>query len=190
MRLKTSFPFVWDKQAANWDEGIHSPKWLHYHYYKTIDVYLSKTFSGCTRVLDLGCGTADSTINFALFANEIFASDFSREMIRITAKKIESSGFAEKVHLAAFDGQNIPFTDECFDGVFSRGGLINYVPRPEVVLDEIYRVLIPRGKLVFDMITERPGGEANIYSARAMQKHKPRNVHNSLEWFTCQGILQ
>lgn len=27
MPLKTSFPSEWDKQAANWDKGIHSPKW-------------------------------------------------------------------------------------------------------------------------------------------------------------------
>jgi SAM-dependent methyltransferase len=122
------------------------------------------------RVLELGCGTADSTINYAPYADEIFASDFSKEMIRIAAEKIESSGFAQKVHLAAFDGQNVPFTDECFDGVFSRGGLINYVPHPEVLLDEIYRVLISGGKVAFDMITKRPGGEANIYSGNQVEK--------------------
>jgi SAM-dependent methyltransferase len=170
MCLKTSFPGEWDKQAANWDKGIQSQKWPHYHYYRTFDVYLSRTLSDCTRVLELGCGTADSTINFAPFANEIIASDFSKEMIRIAAKKIKSSGFAQKVHLVAFDGQNVPFKDECFDGVFSRGGLINYVPHPEVLLAEIYRVLTPRGKIVFDMITRRPGGEANIYSKNRVQK--------------------
>lgn len=170
MPLKTSSPYEWDKQAVNWDKGIHSPKWPHYHCYKTFDVYLPKTLSKCTRVLELGCGTADSTINFAPYANEIVASDFSKEMIRIAATKIESSGFAEKVHLAVFDGQNIPFSDEYFDGVFSRGGLINYVPHPEVLLDEIYRVLICGGKLVFDMITRRPGGEANIYSKNWIEK--------------------
>jgi ubiquinone/menaquinone biosynthesis C-methylase UbiE len=170
MPLRTSFPSEWDKQAANWDKGIHSPKWPHYHYYKTFDVYLPKTLSKCTRVLELGCGTADSTINFAPYADEIFASDFSKEMIRIAAKKIESSGFAEKVHLAVLDAQNIPFTDEYFDGVFSRGGLINYVPHPDVLLHEICRVLIQGGKLVFDMITRKPGGEASLYSKNQVEK--------------------
>jgi SAM-dependent methyltransferase len=130
--LKTSLPSKWDRQAANWDRGIQSPKWPHYHYYKTFDLYLSRVLRNCTRVLELG--------------------------------------FAQKVHLAILDGQNIPFTGECFDGVFSRGGLINYVPHPEVLLDEIYRVLRPRGKLVLDMITRRPGGEANIYSKNRVEE--------------------
>jgi SAM-dependent methyltransferase len=188
--LKTSFPSEWDKQAANWDKGIHSPKWPHYHYYRTFDVHLSRTLSNCTRVLELACGTADSTINFAPYADEIFASDFSKEMIQMAAKKIESSGFAEKVHLAAFDGQNVPFIDRCFDGVFSRGGLINYVPHPEVMLDEIYRVLAPRGKLVFDMITRRPGGEAYIYPKNRVEKMLHKAGFTSAEFRPMGMFLQ
>jgi ubiquinone/menaquinone biosynthesis C-methylase UbiE len=140
--------------------------------------------------LELGCGTADSTINFALYADEIVASDFSKEMIQIAAKKIESSGFAPKVHLAAFDGQNVPFIDEYFEGVFSRGGLINYVPYPEVLLREIYRILTPRGKLVLDMITRKSGGEANIYSKNQAEKMLNKAGFTSADFRSMGMFLQ
>lgn len=76
MPLETSLPSSWDKKAANWNRGIHSSKWPHYHYYKTFDIYLIRMLSNCAKVLELGCGTGDSTVNFAPYTDLIFASDF------------------------------------------------------------------------------------------------------------------
>lgn len=163
MRLKTSLPSEWDRQAESWDEGIHSPEWPHYHYYKTFDIHLAGLLKGCKRVLELGCGTGDCTVNYVSHTEEIVASDFSKRMV-VTANEKMASRSIRNVHLAIFDAQHIPSRDRAFDGLFSRGALINYVHQPEELLAEIYRVVLPGSIVVLDMISGRPGGEAKLYS--------------------------
>jgi SAM-dependent methyltransferase len=170
MPLNTSFPPEWDRQAVTWDEGIHSPKWPHYHYYKTFDLYLPKLLIDSRRVLELGCGTGDSTISFAPHADRVVATDFSKEMIRKASQKITAPDLAARIDLLLGDAQNIPFKDEYFHGVFSRGALLNYVAHPKSLLAEVHRVLSPKGKLVLDLISGRTGGEANLYSKNQVEK--------------------
>jgi SAM-dependent methyltransferase len=170
MPLKTSFPSEWDKQAVTWDEGIHSSKWPHYHYYKTFDLYLPNLLSDCGRVLELGCGTGDSTVSFASHADRVVATDISREMIRRAFQKVVSSDIATRIDLLLGDAQNIPFKDEYFHGVFSRGALLNYVAHPKSLLAEVRRVLCPKGKLVLDFISGRAGGDANLYSKNQVER--------------------
>jgi ubiquinone/menaquinone biosynthesis C-methylase UbiE len=170
MPLTTSFPSEWDRQAVTWDEGIHSPKWPHYHYYKTFDIYLPRLLGDCRRVLELGCGTADSTISFANHADRVVATDFSKVMIRKASQKITCSDVAPGIDLLLGDAQNIPFKDKYFDGAFSRGALLNYVARPKSLLAEVHRVLSHEGKLVLDFIPRRTGGAANLYSKNQVEK--------------------
>ena len=188
MPLKTSFPSEWNRQAVTWDEGIHSPKWPHYHYYKTFDLYLSRLLRNCKRVLELGCGTGDSTIGFAPHAKRVVATDFSREMIRRASRKITAPDLATRIDLLLEDAQNIPFRDEYFDGVFSRGALLNYVARPKSLLAEAHRVLSPGGKLVLDLISGRTGGEANLYSKNQVQEMLKEAGFNSID-FRPMGVF-
>jgi SAM-dependent methyltransferase len=188
MSPKTSSAREWDKQAATWDKGIHSSKWPHFHYYKTFDIYLTKLLINCKKVLELGCGTADSTINFAADTDELTATDFSKEMIRVAARKLAITDVINKVHLAVSEAQNLPFRDEYFHGVFSRGSLLNYVICPESFLREIHRVLIRGGQLVIDMISRKPGGEAVLYSTSQV-KRMLKNVGFTSVCFRPIGIF-
>jgi len=170
MPLATSFPSEWDRQAAKWDEGIHSSKWPHYHYYKTFDLYLARLLGDCKRVLELGCGTGDSTISFAAHTDRVVATDFSKKMIQRASQKTESLDVADRLDFLLGDAQNIPFKNEYFQGVFSRGALLNYVAHPKSLLAEAHRVLSHKGKLVFDLISGRTGGQANLYSTNQAEK--------------------
>jgi SAM-dependent methyltransferase len=170
MPLSTSLPSEWDRQAVAWDEGIHSPKWPHYHYYKTFDIYLPRLLSDCRRVLELGCGTGDSTISFAPHADRLVATDFSKKMIRKASQKTTSSDLATRIDLLMVDAEKIPFKDEYFHGVFGRGALLNYVAHPKSLLAEALRVLSHEGKMVLDLISGRAGGQANLYSKNQVEK--------------------
>ena len=143
--------------------GIHSPDWPHYHYYHTFNMLLDSLIRPGRRVLELGCGTGDSALHLALSVDEILALDFSQQMIHKAGSKLKAFPNKTKVHLAISDAQYIPARDATFDGIFSRGALLNYVPNPTKVLAEICRVLVPSGKLILDMITRKPGGEAKLY---------------------------
>jgi SAM-dependent methyltransferase len=91
-------------------------------------------------------------------------------MIRKARRKITSPDLCARIDLLLGDAQNIPFKDEYFHGVFSRGALLNYVAHPKSLLAEVHRVLCHEGKLVLDLISGRTGGEANLYSKNQVEK--------------------
>ncbi|HYY91325.1 MAG TPA: class I SAM-dependent methyltransferase [Candidatus Dormibacteraeota bacterium] len=166
-------PRDWNKQAESWDSGIHSQEWPHYHYYHTFGMLLEGLIRESRRVLELGCGTGDATLNCAHFAEEIVASDSSHGMIHLAKGKLRVSPNMARVHLVMADAQYIPARSSTFDAAFSRGALVNYVPNPTRMLSEVSRALVPSGKLILDMITRKPGGEAKLYS--------PTQVENMLK---------
>src|SRR2546422_2357311 len=164
MTLKTSRPREWDRQAASWDSGIHSPTWPHYHYYRTFDLYLPMSLGGRKRVLELGCGTGDSVPASSTRVDELWAFDFSREMVRAAQRKLDGANFGKNVHLLVAHALSLPFRDASFNGAYSRGALVNYVADPRALFSEVRRVLQQGGEFLFDMIRGRPGGEAMLYS--------------------------
>jgi len=164
MTLKTSRPREWDRQAASWDSGIHSPTWPHYHYYRTFDLYLPRYVGGRKRVLELGCGTGDSVPASSTHVDELWAFDFSREMVRAAQRKLDGANFRKNVHLLVAHALALPFRDASFNGAYSRGALVNYVADPRALFSEVRRVLQQGGGLLFDMIRGRPGGEAILYT--------------------------
>ena len=158
MTLKTSRPPEWDRQAASWDSGIHSPTWPHYHYYRTFDLYLPMYLGGRRRVLELGCGTGDSVPHLSAHVDDLWALDFSREMVRAAQRKLDDADFGKNVHLLVAHMLALPFGDASFNGAYSRGALVNYVADPRALFSEVRRVLQQGGGFLFDMIRGRPGG--------------------------------
>ena len=64
------------------------------YYYRTFDLYLPRYLGGRKRVLELGCGTGDSIPRFSPHVDELWAFDFSREMLRAAQRKLEGADFA------------------------------------------------------------------------------------------------
>ena len=164
MTLKTSRPREWDRQAASWDRGIHSPTWPHYHYYRTFDLYLPRYLGGRKRVVELGCGTGDSVPHLSAHVDELWALDFSREMVLAAQRKLDGADFGKNVQLLLAHALALPFRGASFDGAYSRGALVNYVADARALFIEVRRVLRGGGGFLFDMIRGRPGGEAILYS--------------------------
>ncbi len=99
------------------------------------------------KALDVCCGTADWTIALGqAVGNEgkVYGLDFSKNMLSIGQKKIESLPQIELIHGNAME---LPFPDNQFDYVTIGFGLRN-VPDYMQVIKEMYRVLKPGGKVV------------------------------------------
>lgn len=56
----------------------------------------------------------------------------------------------KNVKVLTADGENIPFDDETFDWVIC-WNVIDHTPNPQKMVDEIFRVLKPGGKLYFEV---------------------------------------
>lgn len=95
---------------------------------------------GDDRVLDLACGTGDILFRAARQARLAVGLDVTFRMLQLAAAKAN-------VPLVAGDMMALPFPSAQFSVVTTGYGLRN-VPDIEGAIDEIARVLVPRGRLL------------------------------------------
>lgn len=101
------------------------------------------------RVLDLGCGTGQLTVEIAATGAEVVGIDSSEEAI---AKARENF---PQIEFRVADGANFQF-DKPFDAVFSNAAL-HWIQPPAAAIQCIWRSLKPQGRLVAEF-----GGKGNI----------------------------
>lgn len=104
------------------------------------------------RVVDVGCGTGNYTRLLADAARDgvVVGVDASRAMIAAAAKR---SGGPNLCYVRG-DACALPFGDGLFDAACSIG-VIHMIDDPMMALDEMTRVLAPRGRLVVVATCER-----------------------------------
>jgi ubiquinone/menaquinone biosynthesis C-methylase UbiE len=73
------------------------------------------------------------------------ALEISEAMIALAQHNSAEYGFLDRVEYVKGDAQRMPFKDNYFDAVFSNGSLHEWA-HPEDILNEIARVLKPKGK--------------------------------------------
>lgn len=109
------------------------------------------------KVLDVACGTADSTIQLAksLGFTRIHAIDVSDKMLDIAKEKVEKLVFEQrmKISFTSSCAENIVFQDDVFDAVFVAFGVRNFSDRGKGLM-EILRVMKPGGTLVILELSE------------------------------------
>lgn len=101
-------------------------------------------------ILEIACGTGIvSKYLPEIFTKEekIVCLDLNPDMIEIAKKKVSEGRIEWKVA----DMQELPFEDSSFDIVFIQFGIM-FVPDKEKAFREIYRVLKPGGKLLFNVM--------------------------------------
>jgi demethylmenaquinone methyltransferase/2-methoxy-6-polyprenyl-1,4-benzoquinol methylase len=103
--------------------------------------------TGTERLLDLCTGTADLAIaaRAAAPAARVVGVDFSHEMLRVGAAKIQRASLGGAVVLVRGDAMRIPVATASVDAVTIAFGIRN-VERPDIACRDMYRVLRPRGR--------------------------------------------
>ena len=102
------------------------------------------------QVLDVACGTGDSTIAVARAAaagSLVTGADISEGMMALVAEKAEKAGVADRIRLVVADGEAMPFADATFDRVTCAFGIRNFEHK-EVGLKEFHRILKPGGRAI------------------------------------------
>lgn len=100
------------------------------------------------RALDLACGTGDIAIALAGNGAQTFGLDITLRMLELG--RLRATGFSSgqgAVRFLAGDMTSLPLASASFDLVTTGYGLRN-VPDLDQALDEIARVLKPRGRLL------------------------------------------
>lgn len=109
--------------------------------------------NGDDRVLDVACGTGDILLRALRRARVAVGLDVTVKMLQHAASKTRP-----RPHLVAGDMMQLPFPSASFTLVTAGYGLRN-VPRLEHAIDEIARVLAPRGRLL-SLDFNRPANRA------------------------------
>lgn len=102
------------------------------------------------QILDVACGTGDSTIVMAKAAapgSFVTGVDISEGMMALVTEKAVKAGVQDRVALQEADGENLPFADGSFHRVTCAFGIRNFEHK-EKGLREFHRVLRPGGKAV------------------------------------------
>jgi arsenite methyltransferase len=114
------------------------------------------------RVLDLGSGAGtDSLIAAQMVGPEgsVVGIDMTPEMLEKARASAATMG-AGNVEFVQGEIELLPFADASFDVVISNG-VIDLVPDKDAVFGELFRVLVPGGRLqIADVTIQKPVSEA------------------------------
>lgn len=95
-------------------------------------------------VLDAGCGDGEKIDYFYQRAKEIYGIDINKDDLREAKEKYRRE---ENIHVVNGSVEDIPFDSATFDVVYSCW-VIEHLKKPDIFLDEVYRILKPGGLLI------------------------------------------
>ncbi len=127
-----------------------------------------KWLRGCRTVLDVGCGTADLLTGLRADLR-VLGVDMTLGML---------TAGAARGCTAAARAELLPFSNASFDGVLSVN-LLEHVPEPLLILQEIARVLSVHGHAV--LITPAAEWSALLNLAERLRLKLPEGPHRFLE---------
>ena len=94
-----------------------------------------------SRLLDIGCGDGSFSAVLANFSDRVYGVDIAKKAVDLARKK------GIKAHVTDVDTEKLPFKKDFFEIIFC-GEIIEHLFDPDHLLDEMYRVLKPKGILI------------------------------------------
>ena len=151
--------------AASYSEGA-SPRMMPAYRALARQIAMDYAQGGKT-CLDLGCGPGEMTVEVARETGmEVTGLDIEPECLVLADQYARSQGLSDRMHWVAADVHALPYPDNSFDLVISRGSIFFW--RDQVrALREIRRVLKPGGYAFIG------GGWGRLLSNEEWQKAQP-----------------
>ncbi|MBK9383325.1 MAG: metalloregulator ArsR/SmtB family transcription factor [Planctomycetes bacterium] len=132
--------------GASWADSVAGQMDRHYSPGRTWEALARATlgFARLGDVLDVASGDGLLAEVLAARARSITCVDLSPRVVHAGARRLHQRG---KVRFVQGDMHRLPLADESFDQVALLNALV-FTARPELVLDEVCRLLRPGGTLV------------------------------------------
>ena len=101
-------------------------------------------FSG-KRVLEVGCGNAYTLGKYAECSAKVYGLDITEAAIKISQQRFEYQHLVGDFRVG--NAEELPYESNYFDCICSMG-VLHHVPDPVKAVSEIYRCLMPGGRLI------------------------------------------
>lgn len=129
---------IWDVYAPVYKRAMQTDERAYALMYRRIPKVIKNK-----NVLEIATGPGLLALHVASSAKSMIATDYSEGMIREAKKNDHPANLRFEVA----DATNLPYEDNSFDVVIIANAL-HVMPDPEKALEEIHRVLRPRGILI------------------------------------------
>ena len=122
------------------------------------------------RVLEIGVGVGTDFTQTVRAGAIAVGIDLTRAATELTRDRLHLYGL--KADLIVADAENLPFRVDAFDFIYSIG-VIHHSPSPQAIIDEVFRVLVPKGKIRIAMYNRYAGAVYRYYLKYALLHGKP-----------------
>jgi len=148
-------------------EGIPGPGALFYNalsktksFQKFYEMVAKDIIDHCDRgsILDIGTGPGWLLLKLNALSSDlqITGSDISPTMVDRARQNLAAAGLQDRIAVVQNEGNHLPFADNTFEIVVSTGS-IHHWKKPEVMLNDCYRVLKQGGcALMYDIVSDPP----------------------------------
>lgn len=121
--------------------------------------HIIKEIKSADKVLDIGCGIGQTTLEFAEFIGSkgsITGIDFSPKRIEEARRLASATPYKEKVHFLVEDAESLNLPDGSYTLIVSQGVLL-HLTQKEAAVREMFRVLKPQGRVIISMVALEDG---------------------------------
>jgi len=145
----------WDNR---WEKEFQSQQWGKYPPEELVRFIARNFYKAVKRkdikILDLGCGTGAGIWYLAREGFSTFGIDGSKTAISIARKRIQKENL--EAHLRVGDLIRLNYPDGFFDGIVDIAAIQHNKTRSQrMILNEVFRVLKPNGKIFSMLISKR-----------------------------------
>jgi FkbM family methyltransferase len=106
-------------------------------------------------VLDYGCGQGYDAIQYLKNGNKVYLADIISNFLRVAKRNIKKMDLEKNASFILLPhSAYLPFNFNFFD-VINLDGVLHHIPDPKIVVDELYRILKPDGKIYCMLYTEK-----------------------------------
>jgi ubiquinone/menaquinone biosynthesis C-methylase UbiE len=139
--------------GLEWDTKINDPDHPNFWKYGVANLIFLDHVKGKKLVLDLGCGTGGSTFFLAKQgkAELIVGIDLVSDMVKVAKRNATTAGLDQKTCFLVCDGRHLPFKTSCFEALISRGDVFCFLVPLKSAVQELKRVMKPKGVMVLEM---------------------------------------
>ena len=130
-------------------------------------------------VLDVACGTGNTTLMARARGATVTGLDLTPELLAIAQKRAAAEGY-DDILWKEGDAENLPFPDGAFDVVVSSCGLM-FAPDQKKVASEVARVTKRGGRIAIQAWT-REGGIGRMFAVTGAHVPPPAGAPSPFMW--------